>query len=111
MSAGEGIAWMSRSVSFADVAGEAAREAARRAGVLDGDLELVRVGERAVLRLDGGRVIARAARGLDRFDAVRLEVEVARWLTSEGMPVTVPYRRPFRWRPPGQCGTPPSRRT
>ena len=35
MSAGEGIAWMSRSVSFADVAGEAAREAARRAGVLD----------------------------------------------------------------------------
>jgi Ser/Thr protein kinase RdoA (MazF antagonist) len=81
---------MSRSASFADTAIAATQEAARRAGVSDRGLELVRVGERAVLRLAGGRVIARVARGLDRFDSARMEVEVARWLAAEGVPVALP---------------------
>ncbi|MFI0449647.1 hypothetical protein [Actinomadura sp. 6N118] len=45
---------MGRAASFGEVAVEAAREAARRVGVRAQDLELLRVGDRAVLRLDGG---------------------------------------------------------
>lgn len=81
---------VNRAASIAEVAVEAAREAARRAGIEAGDVELIRVGERAVLRLDGGRVIARVARGLSRLDAARLEVQVARWLASEGLSVARP---------------------
>jgi Ser/Thr protein kinase RdoA (MazF antagonist) len=81
---------MPHAASFADVALAAAVEAAAQAGIMGGDAELVRVGERAVLRMDGGRVIARVARGMDRLAESRREVDVARWLAAEKVPVTEP---------------------
>ncbi|MFG2006197.1 phosphotransferase enzyme family protein [Spirillospora sp. NPDC048911] len=81
---------MGRAASFAEVAVEAARAAARRAGLESQALELVRVGDRAVLRLDGGRVIARVGRSLDLLESARREVQVARWLHAEGIAVTRP---------------------
>lgn len=75
-------------------AGQAAAElcaaAARTVGVHPTDLEWVRQGERAVLRMDGGRVIARVERpGVGRADAAR-EIAVTRWLSENGIPVTHP---------------------
>ncbi|WP_220499001.1 phosphotransferase family protein [Microbispora sp. H10949] len=81
---------MRQPLLFADIALEAAREAAQRAGVGDQNPETVRIGDRAVLRLAEGRIIARVARSLDRLDSSRREVEVARWLTAEGLTVTRP---------------------
>lgn len=81
---------MSRAASFAEIAVEASREAARRAGLCLEVPELVRVGDRAVLRLDGGRVIARVGRSLDLLEAAEREVDVARWLDAAGISVTRP---------------------
>nr|WP_225311750.1 aminoglycoside phosphotransferase family protein [Microbispora cellulosiformans] len=81
---------MRQPLLFADIAIEAAGEAARHAGVGDQDPEILRIGDRAVLRLAEGRIIARVARSLDRLDSSRREVEVARWLTDEGLTVTRP---------------------
>lgn len=64
--------------------------AARQAGLRAADLEWVRLGERAVLRVDAGRVIARVERpGVDVADAAA-EIDIARWLSSAGVPVTHP---------------------
>jgi Ser/Thr protein kinase RdoA (MazF antagonist) len=81
---------MSRTAEFTETAMEAAREAARRFGVPHQDLELVRIGDRAVLRMNGGRVIARVARDADLLEASRREVQGARWLSAEGILVTLP---------------------
>jgi Ser/Thr protein kinase RdoA (MazF antagonist) len=77
-------------MSFVDTAVAAASDAARRAGLGDQRPELIRLGERGVLRMDGGRVIARVARGLDRMEEARREVAVARWLFSQGVGVNEP---------------------
>ncbi|GAA2437214.1 hypothetical protein GCM10010191_60030 [Actinomadura vinacea] len=64
--------------------------AARTAGLRPTDLEWVRLGERAVLRMDADRVIARVERpGVTADDAAR-EIAVTRWLSSSGIPVTHP---------------------
>ncbi|MBO2447107.1 aminoglycoside phosphotransferase family protein [Actinomadura barringtoniae] len=50
-----------------------------------------------MLRLSHGQIIARVERGMDRLEQSRREVEVARWLTAEGLPVTRPLdvEQPF----------------
>lgn len=52
--------------------------------------ELIRAGERAVFRLDGGRVIARVERSADRTTEAAREVRAARWLADQGIPVSRP---------------------
>ncbi len=64
--------------------------AARTVDLHPTDLEWVRLGERAVLRMDAGRVVARVERpGVGRADAAR-EIAVTRWLAANGVPVTHP---------------------
>ncbi|MFV0127796.1 phosphotransferase enzyme family protein [Streptomyces sp. HMX112] len=62
----------------------------RRACVLadvdpDG-IEMLRLGDHAVFRIDGGRIISRVGRSPDRLPSVRREVAVAAWLAAEGYP-------------------------
>ncbi|WP_460302027.1 phosphotransferase enzyme family protein [Actinocorallia aurea] len=76
--------------SFGEASRSAVREAARRTGLKLEGLELLRLGERAVYRLDGGHVVARVGRPRDAGTMARREVEVARWLTAEGLPVVRP---------------------
>jgi aminoglycoside phosphotransferase (APT) family kinase protein len=62
----------------------------RRACVLakvdpDG-IEMLRFGDHAVFRIDGGRIISRVGRSPDRLPSVRREVAVAGWLATEGYP-------------------------
>ncbi|HVV08288.1 aminoglycoside phosphotransferase family protein [Amycolatopsis sp.] len=84
-----GDAWDDSADSRGQVAAICAK-AARRAGLRPTDLEWVRLGERAVLRVDAGRVIARVERpGVDVADAAA-EIGVARWLSTAGIPVTHP---------------------
>lgn len=64
--------------------------AARRVGLQARDLEWVRRGERAVLRIDAGRVIARVERpGVAAAEAAT-EIDIARWLAAADVPVTHP---------------------
>lgn len=79
-------------VGFAEVAVEAARRAVREFGLPDQDLALIRVGDRAVLSADGGRVILRVARGAGEWEEARREVQAARWLLSAGLAVTEPLQ-------------------
>lgn len=54
---------------------------------LDGPgAELIRLGQNAIFRLAGDRVVVRVARGPQMQEAVEREVAVARWLTDEGFP-------------------------
>ena len=94
---------MASGSEFGDLAMVAARSVAARAGLAGaGDPVLVRLGTRAVFRLDGGRVLARVARDGGRADAARREVEVARWLRGQGLPADEPLGgdQPYR-----VCGT------
>lgn len=47
---------------------------------------MLRLGDHAVFRIDGGRVVSRVGRHADRLPSVRREVAVAQWLTAEGYP-------------------------
>jgi aminoglycoside phosphotransferase (APT) family kinase protein len=49
-------------------------------------IDLVRLGDHAVFRLDGGVLISRVGRGADRIPSVEREVSVARWLAAESYP-------------------------
>ncbi|MFI6440653.1 phosphotransferase enzyme family protein [Streptomyces sp. NPDC050759] len=54
---------------------------------LDPDgVEMLRLGDHAVFRIDGGRVVSRVGRHADRLPSVRREVAVAQWLAAEGYP-------------------------
>ncbi len=69
---------------------EAAKSILRRACAIaevepDG-IELLRLGDHAVFRIDGGRTIARVGRGPERLPSVRREVRVAAWLAAERYP-------------------------
>ncbi|PBC86346.1 Predicted kinase, aminoglycoside phosphotransferase (APT) family [Streptomyces sp. 2224.1] len=62
--------------------------ACRRAG-LDGDgARLIRLGENALFRLAAHPVVVRIARSTEYLDSARGEVQVSRWLSREGFPVT-----------------------
>jgi len=91
---------MSAAVGFAEVAVCAAVEAAQAAGITTDTPELLRLGERAVLTLADGRVIARVERGADRYETAAREVAVARWLDREGIRVGHPLggEQPYRVR-------------
>lgn len=88
---------MATAAEFADTAVHAAIGAAQAAGIPATTPKLLRLGERAVLTLAGGRVIARVERSADRRDLAEREVEVARWLGRAGLPVGRPLdgKQPF----------------
>ncbi|WP_432018328.1 hypothetical protein [Streptomyces sp. 1222.5] len=69
---------------------EAAEAILRRACAvadLDPDgIEVLRIGDHAVFRVNGGRIISRVGRGADRLTSVRREVAVARWLADQAYP-------------------------
>jgi hypothetical protein len=44
---------------------------------------LIRLGENAIFRLTGDRIVVRIARTMDYWDDAKNEVNVARWLASQ----------------------------
>ncbi|UQA93114.1 phosphotransferase enzyme family protein [Streptomyces halobius] len=62
------------------------RRACALADVDPDGIEMLRFGDHAVFRIDGGRIISRVGRSPDRLPAVRREVAVAAWLAAEGYP-------------------------
>ncbi|MFM9446921.1 phosphotransferase enzyme family protein [Streptomyces acidiscabies] len=70
----------------ADAAGAILRKACEVADVDPDGIEMLRLGDHAVFRLDGGRIVSRVGRGPDRLPSVRREVAVAKWLASEEYP-------------------------
>ncbi|WP_329384211.1 aminoglycoside phosphotransferase family protein [Streptomyces sp. NBC_01716] len=62
------------------------RSACGPAGLDPDGIEMLRLGDHAVFRIDGGRVVSRVGRHADRLPSVRREVAVAQWLASEGYP-------------------------
>jgi aminoglycoside phosphotransferase (APT) family kinase protein len=70
----------------ADAAGAILRKACEVADVEPGGIEMLRFGDHAVFRMDGGRIISRVGRSPDRLTSVRREVAVAEWLAAEGYP-------------------------
>ncbi|MET8982046.1 aminoglycoside phosphotransferase family protein [Streptomyces sp. NPDC004539] len=70
----------------ADAAGAILRKACEVADVDPDGIEMLRFGDHAVFRLDGGRIVSRVGRSPDRLLSVRREVAVAEWLESEGYP-------------------------
>jgi aminoglycoside phosphotransferase (APT) family kinase protein len=68
----------------------AAESILRRACVLAGldpdGVEMLRLGDHAVFRIDGGRVVSRVGRHADRLPSVHREVAIAQWLAAEGYP-------------------------
>ncbi|MFG2635203.1 phosphotransferase enzyme family protein [Streptomyces sp. NPDC048362] len=62
------------------------RRACAVANLDPGGVEVLRIGDHAVFRVDGGRIISRVGRGADRLASVRREVAVARWLADQGYP-------------------------
>ncbi|WP_268742183.1 phosphotransferase enzyme family protein [Nocardiopsis dassonvillei] len=78
---------------FAQCAARAVSAAVRALGVpapwIDNSPELVRMGERAVFRI-GSDVIARVERSADRWEEADREVQAARWLAEQSLPVTHP---------------------
>jgi hypothetical protein len=64
----------------------ALRDACRQAGLRDDGAELLRLGENAIFRLAGDRVVVRVARGLDVLPDAAKEVAVAGWLADAGLP-------------------------
>ncbi|WP_234372647.1 phosphotransferase [Streptomyces reticuliscabiei] len=47
---------------------------------------MLRFGDHAVFRIDGGRIVSRVGRNPDRLPSVRREVAVARWLGTKDYP-------------------------
>ncbi|MEU0194856.1 aminoglycoside phosphotransferase family protein [Streptomyces afghaniensis] len=70
----------------ADAAGAILREACEVANVDPDGIEMLRFGDHAVFRVDGGRIVSRVGRSPDRLTSVRREVAVAKWLAAEGYP-------------------------
>ncbi|MBQ0848000.1 aminoglycoside phosphotransferase family protein [Streptomyces sp. BH-SS-21] len=60
--------------------------ACRTAGLDDRGAELIRLGENALYRLASVPVIVRIARSVEYLPAARKEVDVSRWLATEGFP-------------------------
>lgn len=75
-----------RTVFDAQAAEETLRQACALVDLDADDLELMRLGDHAVFRLQGVGLVARVGRGPERLSSVRQEVAVARWLASEGFP-------------------------
>ncbi|MGQ4368038.1 phosphotransferase enzyme family protein [Streptomyces violaceoruber] len=61
-------------------------QACRLVGLDPDEVEMLRLGDHAVFRIDDGRVVSRVGRHADRLPSVRREVAVARWLDAEGYP-------------------------
>ncbi|MEU0210150.1 aminoglycoside phosphotransferase family protein [Streptomyces canus] len=70
----------------ADAAEAILRRACAVADLDPDGIEILRLGDHAVFRIDGGRVISRVGRGADRLASVRREVAVARWLAGKEYP-------------------------
>ncbi|WP_328440562.1 aminoglycoside phosphotransferase family protein [Streptomyces sp. NBC_00444] len=70
----------------ADAAATILRKACRVAEVDPDGIEMLRFGDHAVFRVDGGRIVSRVGRSPDRLASVRREVAVAEWLAAEGYP-------------------------
>ncbi|TGZ17756.1 hypothetical protein DV517_27290 [Streptomyces sp. S816] len=70
----------------ADAAEAILRRACAVADLDPDGIEILRLGDHAVFRIDGGRTISRVERGADRISSVRREVAVARWLADQGYP-------------------------
>ncbi|MFJ2217868.1 phosphotransferase enzyme family protein [Streptomyces sp. NPDC101062] len=70
----------------ADAANVILRKACEMADVDPDGIEMLRFGDHAVFRLDGGRIVSRVGRSPDRLTSVRREVAVAEWLAAEGYP-------------------------
>ncbi|TDB76056.1 aminoglycoside phosphotransferase family protein [Actinomadura sp. KC216] len=70
----------------ADAAEAILRRACAVAELEPDGIEMLRLGDHAVFRVDGGRIISRVGRGADRLASVRREVAVARWLADQGYP-------------------------
>lgn len=60
--------------------------ACAQAGSVPDKVEMLRLGDHAVFRVDGGRVVSRVGRHADRLPSVRREVAVAQWLAAQGYP-------------------------
>ncbi|MFF3879261.1 phosphotransferase enzyme family protein [Streptomyces sp. NPDC001978] len=70
----------------ADAATAILRKACEVAEVDPDGIEMLRFGDHAVFRVDGGRIVCRVGRSPDRLTSVRREVTVAEWLAAEGYP-------------------------
>ncbi|MFK0103253.1 phosphotransferase enzyme family protein [Streptomyces sp. NPDC091217] len=70
----------------ADAARAILRRACEVADVDSDGIEMLRFGDHAVFRMDGGRIVSRVGRSPDRLPSVRREVAVAEWLAAEGYP-------------------------
>ena len=70
----------------AHAAGAILRKACEVADVDPDGIEMLRFGDHAVFRVDGGRIVSRVGRSPDRLTSVRREVAVAEWLAVEGYP-------------------------
>lgn len=62
------------------------RRACRQVGLTPDGVGMLRLGDHAVFRIDGGRVVSRVGRHADRLPSVRREVAVAQWLATAGYP-------------------------
>lgn len=62
------------------------RTACDQAGLAPDKVELLRLGDHAVFRIDDGRIVSRVGRHPDRLPSVRREVAVAQWLAAEAYP-------------------------
>jgi hypothetical protein len=62
------------------------RRACALADVDPDGIEMLRFGDHAVFRIDGGRIVSRVGRSSDRLTSVRREVAVAGWLAAEDYP-------------------------
>lgn len=70
----------------ADAAEGILRRACTLADVDTDRIEMLRFGDHAVFRIDGGQIVSRVGRSPDRLPSVRREVAVARWLAAEEYP-------------------------
>ncbi|MGW6258532.1 phosphotransferase enzyme family protein [Streptomyces sp. NPDC055085] len=70
----------------ADAAGLILCKACEVANVVPDGVEMLRFGDHAVFRVDGGRIVSRVGRDSERIPSVRREVAVAEWLAVEEYP-------------------------
>ncbi|MCZ4125966.1 phosphotransferase enzyme family protein [Streptomyces sp. H39-S7] len=62
------------------------RRACALANVEPDGIKMLRFGDHAVFRINGGRIVSRVGRSADRLPSVRREVSVAKWLAAENYP-------------------------
>ncbi|WP_204293309.1 phosphotransferase enzyme family protein [Micromonospora gifhornensis] len=75
-----------------DEAVRVATLAGARVGMPVDDAQVLRVGENGVVLLSGVGVLVRVVPGAGAVQRVRLEIAVAEWLASQGVPVARPVR-------------------